>query len=341
MSDPSAETARKRRAALTDRARFAGVLLVALAVGTVLPQLLDEDETEPGGVTTGSTEEQRVAVWALHAEGGSTYIAVFAKGGKPSVALAVPAEVTINIPGQNLGTLADAAASNDPDLLAVALENLLGAPVDEIQLAPLVSITQVAEALGGLEVRGSRMSGTEVFDYLSEVPTAAAVDQAFLRWQDVLEAVVQAAPVSPGTLPEPLGSSLTEEPSSFRELPVVDIGGGLLRPDRDALADLVAEHFIPAATDAVRLVVLNGVGTPGIGEEVAKILVPQGFRLVSSGNANTFRLEVTQIIASSRRDLEAAERARTLLEAGEVLLGNQPTGLADVTVVVGRDFGGP
>lgn len=332
--------ARKPRATWTARARFAGVLLLALAVGTVLPQLIGDDpgDTEP---TPGqATEAQEVAAWALHAEGGPSYLAVFASGGKPSVALAVPAEVTINLPGQSLGTLADAAASQDPELVQVALENLLGAPVDRMVLEPLSSISGIVDDLGGVRTRGRSMDGAEAVRYLSNVPAASPVDQAFLRWQDVLEGIIAESVGRPEALPEPLAAALQEEPSSFRALPVIDIGGGLLRPDQESLATLVEQHFIPTAADAIRLVVLNGVGTPGIGEEVAKILIPEGFRLVSSGNANTFRLEVTQIIASSRRDLDAAERARELLGAGEVFLGNQPAGLADVTVVVGRDFGG-
>jgi hypothetical protein len=334
------EAARKRRATWTSRARFAGLVLVALAVGTVLPQLVGEDRPDPGGALTGSVEAQQVASWTLHAEGGPTYIAVFATGGKPSVAVAVPAEVTISLPGQSLGTLADAAASGEDGLVEVALENLLGAPVDNGVLAPLSSVSAVVDGLGGLQVRERSMSGSDVASYLSNVPSEGPVDLAFLRWQDVLEGIIEEAPDSPEALPETLAPLLEEEPSSFRAFPVIDIGGGLLRPDQESAEALVEEHFITAAPDAVRLVVLNGVGTPGIGEEVARILIPEGFRLVSSGNANTFRLEVTQIIASSRRDIEAAELARTLLGAGEVSLGNQSAGLADVTVVVGRDFGG-
>ena len=340
MSETPTEAARRRRAEWTGRARFAGLVLVALAVGTVLPQLIGDDEPDTGGSLAGAVEAQEVVAWALHAEGGPSYVAVFASGGKPSIALAIPAQVTINLPGQSLGTLADAAAAGDPGLVEVALENLLGAPVDDTVLATLSSVGTVVDELGEIQVRGGRKSGSEVVAHLSDVPTGGPVDQGFLRWQDVLEGLIQETPARPEALPEPLGDVLVEPPSSFRAFPVVDIGGGLLRPDPEQVASLVAKHFIPAAADAVRLVVLNGVGTPGIGEEVARILVPEGFRLVSSGNANTFRLEVTQIIASSRSDLEAARLAQALLGAGEVSLGNQPAGLADVTVVVGRDFGG-
>jgi hypothetical protein len=281
-----------------------------------------------------------VVAWTLHAEGGETYVAVFAAGGKPAIVLAIPAAVTINLPGQNLGTLAEAASAEDPTLVEVAIENLLGAPVDESVLAPLSSLTAVVDGLGGIEVRDRHSSGADVDTYLSDIPVDAPVDLAFLRWQDVLEGLIAAAPDNADALPEAVQPMLEDTDPSLLALPVVDIGGGLLRPDQDNLQPLVSEHFVPATEVLIRLVVLNGVGTPGIGEDVAQILVPEGYRLVSSGNANTFDLEVTQIIASSRADLEAAQRAQSLLGAGEISLGNQPTGLADVTVVVGEDFGG-
>lgn len=340
MTDPGLDAARKRRAAWTARARFIGLILIALAVGAVIPQLVTKEDTEEPRGATGSPERQQVAAWALHAEGGQTYLAVFAEGERPSVVLAVPAEVTINLPGQNLGTLSEAASSGDVDLVEVATENLLGVTVDTTLLDPLSSLEAVVDGLNGVDVRGSHSSGDQVLSYLTEIPEGAPLDLAFLRWQDVLDGIIEAAPDQPEALPESLRDVLTGEQPSLVALPVDNIAGGLLRPDQDALVPLVAEHFVLTTADVVRLVVLNGVGTPGIGQEVAGILVPEGYRLMSSGNANTFDLEETKIIASSREDLEAAERAKELLGTGEVQLGNQAAGLADVTVVIGRDFGG-
>jgi hypothetical protein len=71
---------------------------------------------------------------------------------------------------------------------------------------------------------------------------------------------------------------------------------------------------------------------------VARILVPEGYRLVSTGNANTFGVKETMIIALSDEDLAAAQRARDLLGVGQVLMGFQPAGLADIQIVVGEDF---
>jgi hypothetical protein len=338
VTDPALDAARKRRAAWTARARFGGLVLVALAVGTVIPQLITQDDSESPRGSTGSSGRQQVAAWALHAEGGQTYLAVFAEGDRPPVVLAVPAEVTINLPGQNLGTLSEAASSGDVDLVEVAVENLLGVSVDTAVLDPLSSLEAIVDGLEGVDVRGNHSSGDQVVSYLTEIPEGAPVDLAFLRWQDVLDGLIQAAPAHPDALPGTLQDVLTGEPPSLVALPVDNIAGGLLRPDQDALVPLIAEHFVLTTGDVIRLVVLNGVGTPGIGQEVAGILVPEGFRLMSSGNANTFDLEETKIIASGREDLDAAERAKELLGTGEVQLGNQAAGLADVTVVIGRDF---
>jgi hypothetical protein len=94
----------------------------------------------------------------------------------------------------------------------------------------------------------------------------------------------------------------------WRWIPVVELGAGLLRPD--VKGQLVAERFVPVGGDAIRLVVLNGVGEPGIGEEVARILIPDGFRLMSSENANRFDYDVTKIVAATEDDIPSAQRGQ-------------------------------
>jgi hypothetical protein len=130
-------------------------------------------------------------------------------------------------------------------------------------------------------------------------------------------------------------------------LPVEDVGSGLASPDEEAVAELVEERFVPTSSeDKVRLVVLNGNGVPGIGEHVARMLVPEGFHLVANENAASFDQEETQVVATSNEFLDDAHRAQRLLGVGKVYIGLQPTYLADVFVIVGKDFkpddaGGP
>jgi LytR cell envelope-related transcriptional attenuator len=117
------------------------------------------------------------------------------------------------------------------------------------------------------------------------------------------------------------------------------IRAGLLRPDVRGVSGLVGERFVPVEGDATLLVVLNGVGEPGIGEEMARILIPSGLRLMSSENANRFDDEVTTIVAASEEDIPSAQQAQELLGAGQILLGAQPP-LSDVILAVGRGFSG-
>ena len=84
--------------------------------------------------------------------------------------------------------------------------------------------------------------------------------------------------------------------------------------------------------------VLNGSGVPGAGELVASKLVPGGFRIVASGNAQTFDHAETQIVATTARAETQADRVRGLLGVGTVVLGAGSSGLADITIVVGRDL---
>lgn len=119
------------------------------------------------------------------------------------------------------------------------------------------------------------------------------------------------------------------------------MGAGLVRPEPEAVEELVRERFIVAASSHdIRLVILNANGVPGIGQQVASVLTPAGFRLMSSQNAVDFEQATTKIVASTPKLLPQAELAAELLGVGEVYLGRQHTNVADVTVVVGKDFPG-
>jgi hypothetical protein len=130
-------------------------------------------------------------------------------------------------------------------------------------------------------------------------------------------------------------------------LPVHQVGVGgaeLYEAESEEVAALIDETIASAdpGVATVEVQVLNGNGVPGIGEDVAKALVGEGFRVALSGNATAFNHKTTRIVTydGSPAGIAAAERARELLGAGEVLVSAQEQGIVsvDLTIVVGKDY---
>jgi polyisoprenyl-teichoic acid--peptidoglycan teichoic acid transferase len=121
--------------------------------------------------------------------------------------------------------------------------------------------------------------------------------------------------------------------------------GASYRLDRERADALVAERFpdaVPAdATMASRrLQILNGNGTPGIGQEIAERVLPAGFRVVLTDNADHFRHDTTRVIVHSDHDaqIDAARELVRLIGVGTVEISRTPQSVVDFTIVVGHDF---
>jgi len=132
-----------------------------------------------------------------------------------------------------------------------------------------------------------------------------------------------------------------------RTLPVTPVGDrddDAYRPDAGRIEVLVADRFagsIPSEVTAVRdLQVLNGDGRPGLGAAVAERVLPAGFRVVLTGNADTFDHARTLVIVyhDDPDHLAAANRLVELLGVGQVQISNTTQSVADITIVLGADF---
>lgn len=133
-----------------------------------------------------------------------------------------------------------------------------------------------------------------------------------------------------------------------RTLPVSPLGSGeedSYRVDTERAEPLIESRFsasVPSArAQAGRdLQILNGNGAPGIGQRVAEKLVPAGFRVVLTRNADRFDHEQTKIIVfdDSPEQLRIAQEIKDLLGVGTIERSRLPQSVADVTVVVGLDF---
>ena len=85
-------------------------------------------------------------------------------------------------------------------------------------------------------------------------------------------------------------------------------------------------------------IVQNGSGEPGVGEAVAASIIPAGFRVVLSQNAQSFDVATTNIFANGVDHEADANRAKAALRVGRVRVSQVPSGVGDITIVVGKDF---
>ena len=85
---------------------------------------------------------------------------------------------------------------------------------------------------------------------------------------------------------------------------------------------------------------LNGTGVVGQSQLVAARLLPAGFRIVVTANANSFSYRETQVVFYRREQQAAATRVQRALGVGKLVRSRQPLDVVDVTVVIGTDFKG-
>lgn len=131
-------------------------------------------------------------------------------------------------------------------------------------------------------------------------------------------------------------------------LPVSPLGSDrtdAYRVDAERLEQIVEDRLAASRpsdeTGAGRsLQILNGVGTPGIGQAVAELLQPGGYRVLLTGNAADFDHTTTRIVIydDASEQLEVARDIRERLGVGEIERSGTPQSVVDVTVLVGADL---
>ncbi len=218
-----------------------------------------------------------------------------------------------------------------------------------------------------------RVEGEGAVAFLTYLAPGEQEQSRLARVQEVLDGLLNVLPATPGEL-EPVlaaldGSSTTAATTAelaafllglaadddrdqlqYDVLPVVPIDPGegvtAFRIDADRVRGLVdrlfADSVSPGAREpGTRVLVLNGVGTPGLGEAVRRKLVPAGFVFVGSRNAPSFGVAATQIlIPPATPDAQAlGERVATALGVPSTSVATQEFGtVADIVVLVGADF---
>ena len=158
---------------------------------------------------------------------------------------------------------------------------------------------------------------------------AAFLESMFTRLATAADAQTLRFDLLPVT---PFGSTDEDGNATYRPVPA-----GLERLREGPLAASVPRG---GGSDAIRIQVLNGVGTPGIGQEVDARLEGTGVRIVLTDNARSFDFAETIILVyrEDQRSLDAAELVQERLGVGTIQVSRQPQSVVDLTVVVGADF---
>ena len=147
-----------------------------------------------------------------------------------------------------------------------------------------------------------------------------------------------------------LAEARTEDRVVTLTLPVSPLGSGredAYRVDSARLAQLVEDRLAASrptgeAGAGRNLQILNGNGVPGIGQVVAELLQPGGYRVLLTGNADRFTYDVTRIVVydDAPEQLAVARDIRDRLGVGEIERSGTPQSVVDVTIVVGADLAG-
>jgi LytR cell envelope-related transcriptional attenuator/LytR_cpsA_psr family len=359
---PPVEASRVARAAARERRRrlIAVTALIALAGAAAAWLLLPGGAPNPpvapvdaGADGPGPALVVPPTTFAISVRDAAVpLIAVVHVGDEGDVpVLTVPADLQLEVPG--LGESSTAGiADQDPQAMRASLSNTVGTWIEHYLVLDIHDVAVLADATGGLtmtlpgEVTLSgravgpgdvTMDGTQIGEYLG-----IGGSNAFTRWEILLPALLSAR----------TGRSLTGESDDLRAVAQLLPVGGEVRidtfptrisagstrvPDFDALDAMMASDFGVNAPP-VPVLVQNGVGDPGIAAGVPALLVPKGFRVVLSTNADSFHHRTTLVIAGGADHVAEARRVVRALGVGELGVTEVPSGLADITIVIGKDF---
>ncbi len=291
------------------------------------------------------------------------------KGG--SILLIPSGTMTQVVPGGEL-TLASALTPEqgvDPSVrMKNTVENLLGVSMGGIAVVNDQQFAQLVQPAGNIEVNlpdpiggGSTQSfaaGPNTITPSQSGAFLAASDQTgelgqldrldlFLHgWFKKMSSDPSAVP-STNIFLSTTFMILAKGAIQIQVLPVNDMGqqvngGDLFSVDNSALPGLVKSTFpspARAVTPRATVQLLNGTGQLGVDATAMNKIVPT-VSVTLSGNAATFNYPATQIVYYDSKGKAAATQIQSELGVGNITQASHPSGIVDVTVIIGADFHG-
>ena len=239
-----------------------------------------------------------------------------------------------------------------------------------------ITVTVDTQVLQGrtvvLQQGSQQLDGARALAFATYLAPGEPEQTRLARLQTVLDGVLQAlpkdaaaaigslgagsrpslGPVATAQLLEGAAADDARQELQYDSLPVVRVDAGTdevrFRIDGTAaraLVDRLLADSVPTGSRAQgnRVLVLNGVGTAGLGQRARAKLVPAGFVFVGSRNAQSFGVTTSQVLVKDATTAGAALGARVATALGLPASSVHTTeigSVADVIVLVGSDFRG-
>ena len=277
-----------------------------------------------------------------------------ARGERRAAFFSVPFDLTLTVPGQG-EAMAPEVAGLDAETVRVAVSNTFGAWAEHVAVMDLEGLAAVVDRGEGIRVQvpgfyvteagnlgpgAARLNGEQVVALLSLQEEGAEA-----RWASVVQALLRdRIRLGEEDLSETDGVAGVRRVlkgargGAIAAFPTLSVAGSVTVPLQPDLDRQVARLF--GVQSPIPVIVENGVGAPGLGQDVAAVLLPLGFRVVLSQNADLFGYERTRVVANSDGAIADAQRIREALGVGRVRVSQVPSGIGDITIIVGEDFAG-
>jgi len=345
---------RDRREVARQRIGVATLVAVGLVVGAWF--LASRPPGSPSAEPSGSMQPVAPVsdMVLLTVKADSPFAAIVGTGkGRPSVVVALPFNLLADLPGTGSGTVA-ASVRESSDFARAAVSNLLGAWIPHYAEMDMQMLSDVVEQQGGITLDLPRVvrvsdvmmgpgptvfSGPEVEAYLQE----ATSGERNARWEQVLAVLFHEGFTLPNDAVSDDPIAVRESLRSAKRAAVIEFPstlsqGGYRVANDETTQEMLASTFGVSGTLPVHVILLSGLDRPVLATAATVDLVPAGFRVVAYGEARGLHHQTTLVYAGSEESVPDARRIVEALGVGRVYTTKQQSGLADLRVVVGRDY---
>ena len=368
---------RRKRLKLVAAAGLAVAMVAASVVGSIWWQGRDVEPVAAAPPLATSDTGESLLVALMEGDEAVGFALVTTHPDQDDRIVLVPPSLLVILPGYGRFELADAIEFGGPELAALAVTNLSGARIDHAIRASVTSFSkavdgvslelpnpvvvvegddQVVAAAAGVAVRDAAhlriiLGVAGVDDQLTLLVRQQLVWQALLATQGVDEATLAEALIGAqgdrsGALTV-LSAVAKDELTRVTSVPVtaVDALGGTT--ERYKLGVGAAQEMIATQAPYLAIVdgerhrveILNGTSIPGVAVPIAARLVKEGFRVVRTDNADHFGYLSTRVVGHTSDNQGAALDVGGILGVSEIHLEQrQPSGIVDVTIIVGEDM---